>query len=395
MDWSSQQEAALRAVEKWYREEARQGKLVFRLFGFAGTGKSTLIRELSDRLARRPEFCAYTGKAAQVMRAKGCRDAGTIHQLIYQPKEKSRQRLKELEAKLLMATNDAERALLQQRLREEREALSQPAFALNLESRIRLADLIFLDEGSMVDARVGQDLLSFEIPTVVVGDPGQLPPVRGSGFFTSQEPDVMLTEIHRQAWDNPIIRMATKVREGEKLEIGAYGASEVIDRRLSPDEALGHNQILCGMNKTRRAMNERIRKLQGHESPVPEPEDRLVCLRNNHQEGLLNGTLWNVTDVGDVGEDRITMTVRSDDTDSELTVEAHRAPFEGRELGIWERREANEFDFGYALTVHKAQGSQWSSVLLYNQASVFRADAKRWLYTGITRASERITIATT
>ena len=98
----------------------------------------------------------------------------------------------------------------------ERKRLAQPAFTLNQFSPVKDAGLVVIDECSMVDDRMGQDLLSFGTKVLVLGDPAQLPPVRGSGFFTDTEtPDVMLTEIHRQAKDNPIIAMATKVRNKE------------------------------------------------------------------------------------------------------------------------------------------------------------------------------------
>jgi len=382
------------AVQSWLDNDVAAGKQVFRLFGVAGTGKSTLAKHLAEAARRSVQFCAYTGKAAQVMRTKGCHNAKTIHSLIYIPREKSKQRLKEMETELLQTGSGPRRNELKRLIKQERDALAQPAFTLNTESEVRNVRLLILDECSMVDSRIGQDLLSFGVPILVIGDPEQLPPVKGSGFFTSQEPDVMLDEIHRQARDNPIIRLATDVREGRGLRAGDYGDSAVLAKpRPSPDLVMAADQVLCGRNITRRGGNSRARALKGFESEYPQEGDRLVCLRNNYDDGLLNGTLWNCLDVGDIDEERLVLTVRSDDSDDVLTgTEVHAAPFRGEDVDYWSERDANKFDYGYMLTVHKAQGSQWKSVVLFNESFCFRQDARRWLYTGITRASEKITI---
>src|SRR5688572_1511980 len=187
VDLSPQQDAALLAVSRWLKTGRPQ---VFRLFGYAGTGKTTLARRIADDAGGEVLFAAFTGKAAQVMRNKGCRNARTIHSLIYRPRgEKPEKETGEL----------------------------QPAFALNRTSEVRKAKLVIIDECSMVDEKLGRDLLSFGTPILVLGDPGQLPPVKagegGGGYFTEAEPDVMLTEIHRQARENPIIALAQTVRE--------------------------------------------------------------------------------------------------------------------------------------------------------------------------------------
>lgn len=113
--------------------------------------------------------------------------------------------------------------------------------------------------------------------------PAQLPPVKGAGFFVSDEPDVMLTEIHRQAFDNPIIRMSMLVREGGRQVAGSYGDSALADE---PD------QILAGRNVTRHSINARERKKRGRKGVLPCAGDKLVCLRNNYRQGLLNGAIW-------------------------------------------------------------------------------------------------------
>src|SRR6478609_4934555 len=151
VEWSPQQDEALLAVSRWLKD--KNGPQVFRLFGWAGTGKSTLAVHLAQGV-KSVKYAAFTGKAALVMRKHGCRGASTIHSLIY--------------------------SLVS-------EKAGEPKFVLDPESEA-----------------AGPDLLSFGTKVLVLGDPFQLPPVQGAGFFTSAEPNVMLTEIHRQARDNPI-----------------------------------------------------------------------------------------------------------------------------------------------------------------------------------------------
>jgi exodeoxyribonuclease-5 len=405
---SLEQDRALKAVEAWRTDPTAQQ--VFRLFGYAGTGKTTLAMLLAEA-AHYPLFAAFTGKAAHVLRTKGCDGASTIHSLIYHTKDKSRAQLKETEAQLAQlllelrrdgatdAQIDDNRRVqdLRDMLKRERAHLSQPAFSLNPDSEVRSADLVIIDECSMVDGRMGEDLLSFGTKVLVLGDPAQLPPVMGGGFFTEDHtPDVMLEEIHRQAAESPIIRLATEVRQGNRVSIGGDDMCRVIDvEDMNAEIALGADQLLVGRNKSRHNYNRRMRNLLGRtRMDAPEPGDKLVCLRNNHEKGLLNGAVWHATDVGAVTDDRVFMEVSPEDGGEPLQVEAHRSYFTDcdEQMAWWERREAEEFDYGYAMTVHKAQGSQWSNVLLFDESFCFRADRHRWLYTGITRAADKLTV---
>lgn len=407
MKWAPQQDDALKAVADWLKDPDDQ---VFRLFGYAGTGKTTLAKHLAEDVKGTVLFGAYTGKAAHVLRTKGCEGASTIHSMIYHAKDKARAKLKELEmsyaelyAELSVEAAPGEDVTEHRRLhditdliRQERDELSRPVFALNRDSPVRDAALVVIDECSMVDGPMGSDLVGFGTKILVLGDPAQLPPVMGGGYFTEKhEADFMLTDIHRQAQDNPIIAMATAVRNGETLSLGSYGDSRVAEGQdIGPDDAMQAGQILVGRNKTRHASNRRMRKLLGFDDPLPQDGDRLVCLRNNHELGLLNGAIWNVTERGHAGSDQVYLSLKSEEGDRSLDVDAHTHYFLGEEgkLAWWDKKEAEEFDYGYALTVHKAQGSQWGNVLLFDEAWCFRKDRNRWLYTGITRAAEKLTV---
>ena len=361
------QDSALKAVADWLK--AKPGKHgtppVFRLFGYAGTGKTTLARHIADGVDGGVKFAAFTGKAALVMRNKGCDGASTIHSLIYRARE---------------------------------SGVEQPSFELWDDAPASKAKLIVIDECSMVDAEMGRDLLSFECPLLVLGDPAQLPPIQGAGFFTAAEPDAMLTEVHRQAQDDPIVRMSMDVREGRDLEIGRHGESEVVARsELDPERVMAADQVLVGRNNTRRAYNMRMRQKQHIEDPLPVAGDKLVCLRNNRKKGLFNGGLWRVKSrtASRAKSSRIlSMRLAPDEEFSHKVTRGVGAAglLEGGCDALpWEQRKPyDEFDYGYVLTVHKSQGSQWDDVVLFDESFAFQNSRARWLYTGITRAAKRL-----
>lgn len=367
MAWSQQQDKCLVDVLSWRKNP--RGQQVFRIMGFAGTGKTTLLLAIAA-MFENPMFAAFTGKAALVMRSKGCEDASTIHSLIYTPVE-------------------------------DDEGYIQ--FVLNHDSALNFADVLIVDEVSMVGEELGRDLLSFGRPILVVGDPGQLPPITSAGFFTHGPdctPDVMLTEVHRQAADNPIIAMATLVRSGGRLNLGNYGDSRVISSAVLKDETktvLDADQLIVGRNSTRHAWNKRVRKLHGYNPDRPVKNEKLICLKNSSRKGLLNGSMWNVEKVAKKGEsfnlwvNPIDMPPRKKAT----AVRVRREFFAGEEaqLEAEDKKYHDEFAYGHAITCHKSQGSQWDRIVVKDESGVFRDDASRWLYTAITRAAISLTIA--
>ena len=360
-EWSREQAEAIDRVGRWLRRGEPQ---IFRLFGYAGVGKTTLARHVAEAAQGGTAFAAFTGKAALVMRANGCAGATTIHALIYRASE---------------------------------GADGTPTFTLNQDGPASRAGLIVIDECSMVEAELARDLLSFGKPILVLGDPFQLPPVKGGGYFTESPPDVMLTQIHRQAADNPIIQLSEIVRSGGDLKEGQYGETRIVRRAaIEAGQVLGADQVLVGVNRTRRAYNQRLRDLLGFKEPLPVAGDRLVCLRNDRTKGLINGGLWRVEALGGMQKDFVKMTLRSEDEGARASVKVAvlKAFFEGAEgeLAYALRRESDEFDYGYALTVHKAQGSQWDDVMLFDESFAFREHRARWLYTGLTRAARKLTL---
>lgn len=396
MQFTPQQTRSIDAVGNWYKNfrAGDRSQPIFRLFGYAGTGKTTIASHFAEMVDGNTAFAAFTGKATHVLGRKGCPNAQTIHQLIYVPKDKSRARLRELIAKeaRMKATdpNNADLKKLQAEIAEEQKNLKRPSFNINNESFLRQCSLLCVDECSMVDESMALDLMSFGVPILALGDPAQLPPVAGAGYFTNAKPDFMLTDIRRQARDNPIIEMSRIVREGGSLKVGMFGDSQVV--RLEDWDkttVFQADQLLVGRNDTRHTFNSRYRFLQGRNSNYPLPGDKLVCLRNNHELRLLNGSLWTVEECVDPDDGTLGLSLIGEEGEKVVTT-AHACIFNGEEPDWHERKEHDEFNFGYALTVHKAQGSQWDNVFLFDEWR--RADRAKWLYTGITRAAEKITV---
>jgi len=240
-------------------------------------------------------------------------------------------------------------------------------------------------------------LMSFGVPVLVLGDPAQLPPIQGGGFFTNAEPDAMLTEVHRQAQDDPIVRLSMDIREGNEIALGDYGASQVVAKsKLDPERVMAADQILVGRNVTRRAYNKRMREKKGFTGEIPAADDKLVCLRNNRKKGLLNGGLWTVVKAPASARARAILQMRvSPETGGRaIKVSVRKECFLGEigEVEWGQRKPYDEFDFGYVLTVHKSQGSQWDDVVLFDESFAFPESRERWLYTGVTRAAKKLTL---
>lgn len=369
------QERAIDAISAWYR--AGPPYRDFYLAGYAGSGKSTITDEAIRRL--RSDGCnivitgAYTGKAAYVLREKGNASAKTIHSMIYSPVED--------------------------------EVTGEVTFQLDPDGDAAQADMIVLDECSMISDDMAADIRSFGKPILVLGDPGQLPPVRGAGAFTNREPDVFLTEIHRQAADSPIIQLATMARKGEPIPLGEYGPGvRVVPYNADAGQYVYDDQaqVICGLNRVRFNLTQKMRARAGISGRYPAPGEPVMCCRNNKQLGIFNGQQGElVSFVPD--QDRTSQGVRlgeiSARLDGGVSVERETCAqhlfdqhFTGPSKPPRLPRGTLEFDWGYVLTCHKAQGSQWPRVTIIDDSATFRDDARKWLYTAITRAQYELTL---
>ena len=255
-----EQSAGVKRIVQWFRYETAHQQ-VARLFGYAGCGKSTILRFILDELGLAPHRSAregtcvpgvvtatFTGKAALVLARKGT-PARTIHSLIYSVTEATEEEVEAAARKVreaeisVRSLSGFDRTAAEAGIEAMRQALSamkKPRFALNAQSDAADARLIVLDEVSMVGEEMARDLMSFKKPILVLGDPGQLPPIKGDGAFTNVAPDVMLTEIHRQAAESAIIRLATLAREGQPIGFGRYDdhVAKMPKGDITPDQAL-------------------------------------------------------------------------------------------------------------------------------------------------------------
>ena len=253
----------------------------------------------------------------------------------------------------------------------------------------------------MINEEMKADIMTFEVPLLVLGDPGQLPPIDGTGALVNGTPDVMLTEIHRQALDNPIIKLSVKARQGESIPYGEYGTSKRITiDKMTRDLVRNADQILTGKNKTRIALNRKYRTMLEFQDLYPMKGDKLICLRNNKILGIFNGLLCTVIEKLEEYDIYITYKLLTEDG-KEIIVDILKIYFDEYKFpGVvknakwWDLQDAQAFDYGYAITVHKSQGSQWDNVILYDDGFMKwdLLNRMRWLYTGITRAAETITI---
>ena len=427
-----QQAEALDAIKAWYRDEG--APQIFRLFGYAGTGKTTLARHVVDELHLDWVcYAAYTGKAAHVMRTRGgCEGAQTIHSLIYQPLGSDDTELVRLRSQLDELNLNPDGASAEELDRQRTDILAaiaaearkpkQLAFQLKEDSELADADLLILDEASMVNAEMAEDLLSFGVKILVLGDPAQLPPVSGAGYFTNARPSYLLTEVHRAALDSPITRIATSIRNSPvgDTSVGCSGADGNCGRFRGTRNLLAYDQIICGTNRTRWRLIARVRELSGQYGSKPVVGDRIIIRANSRDAAVFNGQQFTVLGCENDREyhnpaERYVMQLMGDDgVERELRVWAEgfvNAAGE-RSVSLNGRKLTVAATFAQVITCHKSQGSEYARVLVVDESGVFRAmkwkalsatrhpnpdeeahfEARRWLYTAVTRASDRVSI---
>ncbi len=366
----------------WFRSSKCQYTT---LGGYAGTGKTTLLGYVSEYLHKENKklkiaYCSYTGKATRVLNRKLVESKsvsnddfiGTIHRLIYRA-----------------IVDDDDNIIGWEKIPEE-------DFKYNL---------IIVDEASMVTEDIWKDLLSFDVPILAVGDHGQLPPIN-SNFNLMSKPDLTLEEIYRQEAQNPIIKVSEIARKYGHLPFEEFSRTVKKMSKTEPatqdtlrDIFESYNDdtmVLCGYNRTRINLNKAIRSLH-FETANPQVGDRVICLKNNRIVDIFNGMTGTILDISREGKDSLEY------YDAEIALDYEDLPFWGKisieqfnSVDLIEKKipELNYFDFGYALTVHKAQGSQAKRVVLFEERFSKMDDDtfRRWLYTAVTRAEEELYI---
>lgn len=397
--FSDDQQKADSMISDWFYNSA---KPIFVLAGYAGTGKTTLLRHtVTKTLNLEPDvsaaFVTPTGKAATVLIRAGI-PATTLHKLIYQS-----------------IVTEQEVEVGGKKITVEKLSFRRRE---NIDKDIRL---IVLDEASMVSDEVIADLANFGVKLLLCGDNAQLPPVEGLNSCL-KSPDFTLTQIVRQQLDNPIIRLSEMAREGKFIPFGNYKDAAVISGRALTGERrknslLNADQIICGTNRTRALINDEVRVCKGFEG-LPMSGDKLICTQNNWETyidaelkfNLVNGIIGNAYDpfydleLG-IGFMQFKPEFLDGFCPEALPFDAgifldgnyryrrgdyfQKSDENGEPVGAF---TLNRFEFGYCISCHKAQGSEFDDVMVFDESYVFKEDKNRWLYTAITRAKRKLII---
>lgn len=393
IELNNEQIYAIYDLEHWWHSSTKQ---VFEISGAAGTGKTTLVRYLIERLGldySEVLFVAFMGKAASCMARNGL-PAKTIHSAIYNY-EKVLDR--DENGKIVFKENGKPK-MISKFIKKDR-----------IDKKIKL---IVVDEGSMVDKKTAIDLLSFNIPIIVLGDLNQLPPVFGDSFFL-KNPDIILHQIMRQEEGNPIIWLSQEVLNGNELKIGVYGNSAVINKNDISEYNFRYSDIiLTGTNRLRYNINNYCREelKQIKNLSYPHIGEKIICRKNNWSKTIedniymTNGTTGFVEYVYRDSFNGKTMTI---DFKPDFSKKAfknvtfsykHLYEIPGQNNDEVETIDYTDIyndkiEFAYAITVHSSQGSQWNNCL-YLAENIMRnkEDRKKLNYTAITRASKSIVI---
>jgi len=372
---------------------------VIRVGGYAGTGKTFMLASMRKEIYKmNPKievgFATFTGKASSVLRTKlvetnGIFDhdyIGTIHRMIYSPKTRYNVKLKQW-------------TIVGWRLKKPEEIF---------------VDIIFIDEGSMVSQEIWNDLLKFGKPIVVVGDHGQLPPVSQGNFSLMKEPDFLLTEIHRQALNSPIIKLSKFIRENGYIPRNIQSRDVIKTIWNSPQckkiwDSInfdGNTMILTAFNASRANINNIVRDKLGYQKTQPYPGERIVCLKNNRDSGIMNGqigtVIWYMPDKKDLfrltlyieGQDEPIESICSNKCFGQVEYSMYDQDEKDRKSKLYKGRLIDYFDYGNCISVHKSQGSEWDKIILFEQRTKKWDDDfyTRWLYTAVTRTRKKLLV---
>lgn len=386
---NKQEEGLKLSVERYYRKEPYTC-----IAGYAGTGKSTLVKFIIAALNLDPKdvaYVAFTGKAANVLAQKGCPNATTAHKLLYRSKQ-------------LPNGN----------------YIHEPRPILEHEYK-----LIIVDEISMLPKDMWNLLLTHHIPIICCGDPEQLPPIDpNTDNQVLNKPHIFLDEIMRQAAESEIIRLSMFIREGNDLTNFPCSKEQV--QIISKKDIVSGmynwaDQIICATNKTRNDVNEMMRILQSFPKE-PQQADKIISLSNHWDfcsptgSPLTNGSIGHIlkywVDIKYLPPyiRKSPLEVMYADVQTEDGEMYQNVPIdyefllngkESLDSKTKYRMKKNlrcpdppfDFTYGYAITCHKSQGSEWNKILLYEESFPFeKEEHRRWLYTAITRASEKIVV---
>lgn len=321
----------------------------FNVGGHAGTGKSVIIDAIVREYGDDVTVCTPTGKAAHVLRSKGVEHACTVHSLLYRP------------------------------------VLNKGTLDFVGRSIARIP-LMIVDEASMLSARLVRDIKKKTSAVMFIGDHGQLGPI-GDDPGLMSDLDIRLEHIHRQAAGSPIIQFASHVRAGHLPETCGdlarvqYGGTSDLD---------SFDVVICGFNRSRVELNAWIRRRRGFTGRLPQVDEQVICLRNDSDRQVWNGMTGVVIEVD---AEHMRLSVDTDDgprTDMSFDPLQFGAtstlPYP---TGKRSKVQRTLWDWGYAITCHKSQGSEWGRVAVKEEIAPTWS-AERWRYTAATRASQEL-----
>jgi len=388
---TNEQEKALKIILEKYKNHEKYVTIC----GFAGVGKSTLVKfaiEALDVDQDRVTYACYTGKAAEVLRRKGNKNAMTLHRLLY-------------------------------------DSIPRPGGGFFRKPKMSLEyDIVVVDEISLAPKSMIDMLLKHKVFCIFIGDSFQLPQIdKTEAHDYLEHPDIFLSTIMRQAAESEIIRLTMKIRNQE--DINYFEGKEVI---IAPKSSLvtGHytwaDQIICATNATRGAVNNQVRSILGYHGN-PQDGERMICLRNYWDDisesgngALVNGSTGIIRNPFESFIDApyyvkmknhrmpvIQGIFLADDGETYANVDMDKCMIEtGEPFLDWRESYAlgklkmkigdivpRQFSYGYAITCHKSQGSEFEKVLVLEESFPFvKLEHARWLYTACTRASEKLVL---
>lgn len=380
------------AVDRYKRKERYTV-----ISGYAGTGKSTLVKFIVAALPNiNPDedviYTSFTGKATQVLQKKGNKNVSTLHKLLFESIPKP-----------------------------DGTFFRKPVEFIPYK-------IVIVDECSMVPKELLQRLIKYNVHIICLGDPGQLPPInKNEDNHLLDHPHIFLDEIMRQEAESEIINLTMDIRAGKPLTRYQGKEVQVLNKdELTTGMLLWADQIICAKNETRIALNNQMRDLLGR-SGGPQDGDKVICLKNNwdiysvNDNPLVNGTIGYLKDsfstyinlprqITSDGQpkklDILTANFISDteedygilNMDKQLITTGipgldWKTSYKMGRNWRFQDKIPDQFTYGYAITCHKSQGSEWDNVLVIEESFPFeKEEHKQWLYTAATRAAKKLVI---
>ena len=363
--------------------------------GYAGTGKSTLVKFIISALPgidpdKDVVFTSFTGKATQVLQNKGNKHTFTLHKLLYESHP-----------------------------RPDGTFFRRPVAGIPFK-------IVVVDEISMAPKTLIDLLMKYDVYVICLGDPFQLPPVdKNEDNHLLDNPHIFLDEIMRQAAESEIIQLTMKIRNGEPIDNFKGKEVQILSRNeLTTGMLTWADQVLVATNATRQSINNQMRELY-NKSGDPQDGDKVICCRNYWEDeslggsALVNGTIGHLKNTYESfvkippfidGKGQMIKTINADflsetnelypmvHMDKKLILEGTKSLDFKIEYRLGKNKNMQhlipyEFTYGYAITTHRAQGSEWEKVLVIEEKFPFsKEEHARWLYTACTRASEKLVL---